>query len=192
MTKVTARVCIHHYTSHRVLLFLGREALPRKWCAMCSRSAFRDNALGPEPRPSFTLLLFLQRFFSAHVPRSPYSHLCNRCARAVLSLYGYFYLFLRGENTQSDITDPETVCRSRRAKRGREREEHEKVRCAAENIYVHAVDKITANLHARWLAFAKPLPFPLNRRVLLLLAWSYSSREDHSRRKFAVSRIIWT
>jgi len=109
--------------------------------------------------PTFFPLRSPRSFSPARIPRSPRTHPCDRCTTAVLSLCAVIFIFSFAENTQSDITDPETTWHSRRAEPegggrlvGRNG--------ATENIYVRAVDKITANLHARRLAFAK-LSFPL-------------------------------
>lgn len=115
---------------------------------VCSKSAFRGNALGSEPR--------------LHVlppwPRRRFSPLASRDRRiptlAPCFLCTVIFIFSFAVE-QSDITDPETAWRARERR--------------TENIYGHAVDKITANLHGRWLL----LP---NFHCLWAGAFYYSSR----------------
>jgi hypothetical protein len=89
-------------------------------CARCVpkvHSAIMHSVRGHAP--TFFLLVFpapVPRSFSpARIPRSPYIHPCDRCTTAVLSLCAVIFIFSFAENTQSDITDPETTRHSRRA-----------------------------------------------------------------------------
>lgn len=131
---------------------LACETLPRKWCVPKVHSAVMHSAL-PEPRPRVLPAFMATAFLSSlptHVPRSrsythPRLHVRGRGRmegrQSVLSLHAYFYLFLREDRAsrrrrrgeQSDITDPEMARNG--AERARER--------CTENIYGHAVDKIT-------------------------------------------------
>lgn len=141
----------------------GARCVPKVHSAVMHSA--QDHASTSFPPLFLLLLLFLQSSFSLLTSRDRHIPTLATAARAVLSLYGYFYLFLRGEHTVRYYRPRNGVAQSESetaaGERGLERYG------ATENIYGHAVDKITANLHARWLAFAK-LSFPLNRRVLLL------------------------
>jgi len=195
------------------VLFLSarREALPRKLCAMRVpkvHSAIMHSVRGHAP--AFFLLVFHppplpppRGFSPARIPRSPCTHPCDRCTTAVLSLCAVIFIFSFAENTQSDITDPETTRHSPESgvgegrERGRRRwrwrgvgRNGEERHGATENIYVRAVDKITANLHARRLAFAK-LSFPLNRWVLLLPTDNPAGRVDRFAGSSLYYRGLW-
>jgi len=129
----------------------------------------------------------------------PLRPLHDRCAFFVR---GYFYLFLRGEHTvryyrpRNDAAQPESgVGEGREGGRRRWRwrevgRNGEERHGATENIYVRAVDKITANLHARRLAFAK-LSFPLNRWVLLLPTDNPAGRVDRFAGSSLYYRGLW-
>lgn len=119
--------------------FCRRETLPWKWCAVCSKSAFRRKCTRlrtTPPRPSSAMATEIS--------------LCSRPGIAYPSTRRAFFvrLFLsfpswsqertvRYYRPRNGVVQPE-----RRRKRERERKNS-----ATENIYGQMVDKITANLH---------------------------------------------
>lgn len=142
----------------------ARETLSRKWCAVCSKSAFRGNALGSENHAPTSFLFHGhgERFLSAHVSRSPYTHPSSTRCASVLSLYGYFYLFLRGAKRTVRYYRPRNGAAA--VWRGeRKRTTQRKIFMATRSIKLRRIYTPDG-----W--FCQTLSFLLNQRVLLLPA----------------------
>ena len=90
------------------------ETLSRKWCAVCSKSAFRGNALGLEPRPHVLPLPWPRRDFSLLTSRDRHIPTLAPAVQACFLCTVIFIFSFAEPREQSDITDPETVWRSER------------------------------------------------------------------------------
>lgn len=94
--------------------FRRHERLSRKWCAVCSKSAFHGNALGSKPRPYVLPFPWPRRDFSLLTSRDRHIPTLAPAVQACFLCTVIFIFSFAEPREQSDITDPETVWRSER------------------------------------------------------------------------------